>query len=251
MRAPRALGLLGVALLFPAGTGAYETDAATLGRGAVWGFGRLTASPANPDSAPSGWAIDLGTPWLGTDLAVGRVHLQRRGRRCAVATEIAQWRAPIGAETSFAIAAQGRCGALHAGVAATLRALQFAALPVFWEVAPRLGLGWRGARWCAAGVLAVRGDDGADAEITYALLARPWAPLVWLAQTGHAPGRHPDVRLGCEWRGGAWCARAGYDAGSAACSIGFGWRGDTQSLAWGAVTHPELGWSHAWTYARP
>jgi hypothetical protein len=253
MRASRHAWALGLTLGLAGRAAGLEIDARSLGSGGTWVFSRLVASPGSPDSTAAGFAIglDLATLYLGTDLTAAAVHLQRDAGRVRLAVACTQVRAPLGAETTAAAALQLHFGSLHGGVALAARSLRFDSISNRWEFAPRFGLGWGAGRLRAAGVLATEGTGWVQARLAGGVECRLTPHLVLRLQLEQFPGVVTGPRVGVEWQRAGCCLRAGWDDASAACTVGFGWRFAGQRFEWGARSHPELGWSHAWTYARP
>jgi len=253
MRRRGSVLTLGLTLAVASRAAALEIDARTVGSGGTWTFGRLVASPGTPDSSAGGFAIglDLATLYLGTDLTAAGLHLQCDARHVRIAFGYGQVRAPVGAETTGAVALQVHSGGLHGGVALQARGVRFDSASNPWELASRCGLGWRSARWRAAGVFATEGAAWATARLAAGVECRLTPRLVVRVQVEQFPGVATGPRVGLEWQGAGCCLRAGWDDASAACTLGFGWRAAGQRFEWGARSHPDLGWSHAWTYARP
>jgi len=244
--------LLGLALASAAPAWGIDIDARTLGCGGIWTLGRLESSPGCPDSSRSrfGLGLDLASLYVGVDLGAATLHLQRRIAALAIAVAVSQVRAPLGSETTAAAALQLRAGALHVGVGAAARALHVEATGTDpWLVVPRFGLGLQRTRLRAAAVLVLETPATARFAAGFEYILTP--QLVVLAQVERQPAVASGSRLGFEWRAARACVRAGYDDATAACTLGLGCRWGGQSIAWGARSHPELGWSHAWTYARP
>jgi hypothetical protein len=230
---------------------AHEIDAATVGRAGIWALGRLEASPGNPLAAGNALALDLCTPYVGTDLSAARLHLQRQVQRATLALEVAEWRTPVGTASGCGVAMRLGLGAFACGAAVHADGLQLEGLPLCVQWAPRAGIGWRHGAWSGAAVLSGNDARFGAASIDAALQCQLLPQCAAVVQNGHGAAPGDAWRLACEWRGNAWIWRAGFDLGATACSLGFAWSGSGQSFTWGAQTHPELGWSHAWTYARP
>jgi hypothetical protein len=251
-RCARRLGGLGLAagVFFsppaPAGAGP-PIDGRTL----AWGietFGPLAESPAAPDSQPSGFQLDAADLYHGTGIRQAGAGLQLARPGFVVAAAAAQLATPVGGATRWSLAAQARCGPLASGAALERRTHRFVGFEAAHDAVLRTG------------VSVVRGETAlvVQAELPLASRTAPRVKLAgaWRLGSGRAalewdrePGLETRWRLGFACRYGLeW--RAGIDCTALAVGAGFGWSGRGFELAWGARSHPVLGWSQAWSLGR-
>jgi hypothetical protein len=225
-----------------------ESDAETVARGGLFLFGRLGGSPGTPARLRTQLAFDIATPYVGTGLGLAAAELQVAGTNAAAALGCALLRTPVGDALAPTVAAQAAKSRLHFGVRGQARNWRFDAHAGSWDLALAAGIGARLPRDI---LVAARLEH--EPQVAARLAGGFELPMPHGVRfTLHAwrvPGRATRFVLAASSTGAcAW--RAGFDVENAAASLGCTWHWDKLGLAWGARTHPELGWSHAWTCVR-
>jgi hypothetical protein len=228
----------------------FETDAWCAGRGGLWVLGRVEDSPGGPGS--QAWEVDFDAwvPYAGSELAGGAIRAERSTNRWRGAVRFAQLRSPVGDLSALALAAAVARHTWRAGAALECRSLALDALPTLWTPVVRLGLGTTlGMRVRVAGVLTCAPPGEAASGAALAADAALLPGVQWGVQVDKVVGSGSEMRLGVALGSGPLRWLAGFDADTQALSVGLGWNWDRQRVAWGARTHPDLGWSHWWSYA--
>lgn len=223
----------------------------------AWARGGTDAFDA-PERAPGAWfdrgfALQAsgGGLYVGTGLVAGRVRVQWAGDAQAATLVLAQLASPIHRATECGLVGQLRRRAWIAG--ASLRLVEFdfgAAAPRSWRATPAIGVGWHvPARGAVLGALQVEDAGRVSSRAAWIGAAQfEFAPGAFLCvQRERVAGDPARSRAGIALRAGGFDLSCGYDASAHAHTVGAGWKVDGIGLAWGARTHPDLGWSHVWT----
>jgi hypothetical protein len=214
-------------------------------------LGRLEDSPGR--QAGRAWAVgfDTSLPWVGAGLSGGAVRLERNGNRWRAAARVSQLRSPVGSVSALILAVGCAWHEWSAGGSLAGRVLALQGTTSQWTPVARLGAGITlGPRLvvCAALQVAPPDREAGCAAIGCETELLPGVRLG--AQVVNTTGLGSAVRMGVACGEGAARWLAGFDANTHALSIGLAWQDDRQEVVWGARTHPDLGWSHWWTYTR-
>ena len=237
-----------LALAFTAASAAFAdevADAPALGLGGISALDRVDRSPGAP--APPGYRIQLGggAPFAGSGLVEVGGALQLVRTRWGAAASLTQLASDVHRQTELDLGVQLRRHGWSCGAAVGLRELAFSRYPPFWSARMRAGLGVQAPVRVTLGVEHAPGD--APIRIVGAAAASAAPGLDLVVQVEREPGRPAGLRAGASWNLTVFEFRTGYEfatrspAGGIAVGVG-GWR-----LVWAARTHPDLGWSQAWT----
>ena len=223
----------------------------------AWARGGTDAFDA-PERVPGTWfdggfalLASGGGLYVGTGLVAGRVRLQWARESYAANFVLAQLASPIHRATEVGIVGQWRRRSWIAGMSLRLVEFDFgAAAPRSWRATPGVGLGWHApARIAVVGAFHVEDAGRARSRAAWIGAARfEFAPGACLyVQRERVAGDPARSAAGIVMRTGGLDLGCGYDASAQAHTIGAGWTFEAFGLAWGARTHPDLGWSHVWT----
>jgi len=226
-------------------------DAVSLARGGQTALAGIDASPASP--RPRGWRfrIDAFEPFAGTGLLAAAAGVEWVGGRAGGGFAYATLWSPVGDVREFAAGLQLRHGSVAGGCGIQLRAYELMGYATVWEPTPRAGIGWRGGPGLVLATVVERGPGpAAHPRLRAGLDARVVPGIRCTVLLEREPGVASCTAIGVATGEAPFCVVAGFDVATQAYSIGFAWSRGQQGIAWGARTHPVLGWSHAWTYER-
>ena len=226
------------------------TDARCVAQAGLSVVELLESSPGAPRPAGSRLRLDLQRLYAGTGLVVGCVGVECVGAQAGGAIALAELWSPVGEAQALRLSAQLLSGGARVGVGMELRGVALGGVARAWEVLPRLGCSWSSGRGVAFACRAERTPG--PKPVPRLALALRWgiAPGITCGlQTDREPGIPASLRLGIDFESGAFRLFSGFEAATQTCSLGFSWDWKAGEIAWGAWTHPALGWSHAWTYA--
>jgi hypothetical protein len=229
----------------------FETDARSAGCGGSWVLGRLEDSPGRQAGRDFELSIDASLPWAGLGMSGGAIRVERDTARWRASGCLSQLRTPVGNETALRIAGAAAWHAWSAGASLQLRLLDLDETAHQWTPILKFGAGMApGVRTVFCVVLQVAPPRAAEDRGALGFAVELVDGVQVLAQVVHTTGIGSEVRMGVECGAGTVRWLGGFDPNTQALSFGLVWQDRRQGIAWGARTHPALGWSHWWTYTR-
>jgi len=227
-------------------------DAAALARGGVDALEAPERGAGAAFTRGVAWMASGGSLYTGTGLVAGRVRVVWASDEYAASLSVAQLASPVHRATECALVVRARRRMWTAGVGVNVGVLDFdGAEAIARQVNAMFGVGWHpSARASVVGAAHLEPRARASGDARWIAAAKfGFAPGAFLyvqrERNAGAPARSCfGVTLGTR----AVDLSAGYDASARAHTLGGTWNlSEWITCAWGARTHPDLGWSHVWT----
>ena len=241
-----AMGLLGP---FSCGASGWDgVDARVLGQGGVWAVDVVERSPGAPVAPGISLGLGSAQPFAGSGLMSTAVRAQCVRPAWGMGFALSQLRSDVHRQADLALGLQLRRRHWAWGAALGLGALEFARHEALRELSLSGGLGVRTRVRVAAVVESVLEprSAGVNPRLVLAASAGAGRGLELAVQCEREPRFPLRVRAGATWRGKPLDLRAGYDTTTRTASAGLAVALGPCTFAWGASSHPDLGWSHAW-----
>lgn len=240
---PRLAGIVCLAasaVLVPAASAEW-LDAASLASAGIPVGGWLDTSPAS--AAPVGLRLGASHAerFVGSSVRADAVRMQWGTSGWATAVSWGELRSDVHRESVFCFAAQHRRDAWRAGASAVFSLWRFDPSTPVWAARQHLGVALEMGEMLET-VLQL--DMPLRVVTAVRLHLGDAAQLV--AQQERAPGFEPRSRLALRL-GRLLRFVAGYDALVQAPSVGFVLEQGVWQYSYGTESHPQLGWSHAWS----